>query len=51
MYFRVLSHGTLLEVLAGHGMVIEDSDLIIWGPFLTILFKMIQVQTIFELVL
>ena len=25
MYFQVLSNGTLLEVLAGHGMVIEDS--------------------------
>jgi hypothetical protein len=37
MYFQVLSNGTLQEVLAGYGMVIEDSDLIIWGPFLTIL--------------
>ena len=26
MYFQVLTNGTLLEVLAGHGMVIEDSD-------------------------
>ena len=27
MYFQVFSYGTLLEVLAGHGMVIEDSDI------------------------
>jgi hypothetical protein len=27
MYFQVLSNGTLLEVLAGYGMVIEDSGI------------------------
>ena len=27
MYFQVLSNGTLLEVLGGHGIVIEDSDI------------------------
>ena len=27
MYFQVFSKGTLLEALAGHGMVIEDSDI------------------------
>ena len=27
IYFQVISNGTLLEVLAGHGMVTEDSDI------------------------
>ena len=30
--FRFLCNGTLQEVLAGHGMVIEDSDKLM-GPF------------------
>ena len=32
-----LSNGTLLEVLAGHGMVIEDSDYLYGDRFKTIL--------------
>ena len=37
MYFQVLSNGKLLEVLAGHGMVIKDSDIHMGTVFLTIL--------------
>jgi hypothetical protein len=37
MYFQVLTNGTLQEVLAGHGMVIEDSDYSLGDRFKTIL--------------
>ena len=37
MYFQVLTNGTLQEVLAGYGMVIEDSDYLFRDRFKTIL--------------
>ena len=47
MYFQVLNNDTLLEVLAGHGMVIEDSDIhlgtvlkVIQGPISALILTM-----------
>ena len=37
MYFQILTYGTLQEVLAGHGMVIEDSDYLYRDRLKTIL--------------